>query len=375
MSLVLKSPTGKLLASCRSIESICSVLTGATDKKNRNFTLINYFSQDGSSKRLTTSNVKRAIIVIHGLGRDPGTYMSHMLSALSQVPSGTGPTSTNTQIIAPYFPNGDDKNYGYPWNTSAPAGGYGSYTDALVWQGSGWASGQNNQYPRLQIATSSYDVLDQIVKYFGNSTLYPNLNQIVIAGHSLGAQMTQRYAAVGNSLAASLPSKLRVTYWVGNPNSFLWLNSSRPLDTSSCSTYDDWREGLSNYDPTYGAALVAQGDAAVLANYNSRSIAYARGLNDFGDDSSTCAPYTTGQNRGERFFNFIEWFPPACASASDSACDTIDYMNSGHDAGAMVSLLVQDCFETQTNHQIVRIYSWSNEDIHRQFQWRSVPCD
>ncbi|RDW89749.1 hypothetical protein BP6252_01781 [Coleophoma cylindrospora] len=306
-----------------------------TDKKNRNFTLINYFSNDGNGNRLTTSNVKRAVVVLHGLGRDPGTYMSNMLSALSQVPSGTGPTFKNTQIIAPYFPNGDDKNYGYPWNTSAPAGGYGSYSDALVWQGSGWASGENNQYPRLQIATSSYDVLDQIIKYFGNSTRYPNLNQVVVAGHSLGAQMTQRYAAVGNSLASSLPSKLRVTYWVGNPNSFVWLNSSRPIDTSSCSTYDDWRDGLSNYDPTYGATLVAKGDAAVLANYNSRSIAYARGLQDLGDDSSGCEPGTTGVNRNERFFNFINWFPPQCASASDAACDTIDYINTGHDAGAM----------------------------------------
>ncbi|RDW69904.1 hypothetical protein BP5796_08301 [Coleophoma crateriformis] len=306
-----------------------------TDKKNRNFTLINYFSNDGNGNRLATGNVKRAVVVLHGLGRDPGTYMSNMLSALSQVPSGTGPTFKNTQIIAPYFPNGDDKNYGYPWNTSAPAGGYGSYSDALVWQGSGWASGENNQYPRLQIATSSYDVLDQIIKYFGNSTRYPNLNQVVVAGHSLGAQMTQRYAAVGNSLTSSLPSKLRVTYWVGNPNSFVWLNSSRPIDTSSCSTYDDWRDGLSNYSPTYGATLVAKGNAAVLANYNSRSIIYARGLQDLGDDSSGCEPGTTGVNRNERFFNFINWFPPQCASASDSACDTIDYINSGHDAGAM----------------------------------------
>lgn len=306
-----------------------------TDKKNRQFTLTNYFSQDGHGNRLTTSNVKRAVVVIHGLNRDPQTYMSNMLSALSRVPSGSGPTTANTQIIAPYFPNGDDKNIGYPWNSSAPAGGYGSTSNALVWKASGWASGENNQYPRLQIATSSYDVLDAIIKYFANRDMYPNLNQIVIAGHSLGAQMTQRYAAVGNQL--SLPSSLRLTYWIGNPNSFVWLDSSRPLDTSTCPGYDDWRDGLSNYDQTYGSSLVASGAGAVLANYNSRSIAYARGLQDFGDDSSDCSPFTTGQNRGERFFNFIKAFPPTCAGPSDSACDTIDYVVSGHDAGVMFS--------------------------------------
>lgn len=230
------------------------------DKKGRNMTLTNYFSLDGNGKRLTTSSVKRAVVIIHGLQRDPGTYMANILSALSQVPSGAGPSMSNTQIIAPYFANGDDKNYGFPWNASAPSGNR-SYTNALVWQGGGWIGGENNQYPSGQIATSSYDCLDQILVWFANQTMYPNLRQVVIAGHSAGAQTTQRYAAVGKDLVASQnitqgPDKFRVTFWVANPNSLLWLNTSRPLDTSSCSTYDNWRNGLSNYTPTYGSTLV-----------------------------------------------------------------------------------------------------------------------
>jgi len=230
------------------------------DKKGRNMTLTNYFSQNENGQRLKTSDVKRAVVIIHGLQRDPGTYMANILTAFSQLPAGGGPTRSNTQIIAPYFPNGNDKNIGYPWNASAPASNR-SYTNALVWQGGNWIGGDNNQYPSGQIATSSYDVLDSIIVWFANQNVYPNLRQVVIAGHSAGAQTTQRYAAVGKDLVASGnitqgPDKFRVTYWVANPNSLLWFNTSRPLDSSSCVGYDDWRDGLSNFTQTYGSTLV-----------------------------------------------------------------------------------------------------------------------
>ena len=154
----------------------------------------------------------------------------------------------------------------------------------------------------------------------------PNINQIVIGGHSLGAQAVQRYAEVGNVLNQKTP----VSYWVANPNSFAWLSATRPLATVQCSTYDYWRDGLSNFNATYGALLVnnasASGRAAVQARYKSRQIAYARGTLDFGDDSTTCAPYTTGVNRNERFFWFINQFPVSCTSG---ACSTVDYVYSG----------------------------------------------
>jgi hypothetical protein len=69
-----------------------------------------------------------------------------------------------------------------------------------VWSGSNWASGAANQYPWNHASISSYTVLDEIIKYYNNAALYPNLKHIVIAGHSLGGQTVHRYAAVGNQL-------------------------------------------------------------------------------------------------------------------------------------------------------------------------------
>jgi hypothetical protein len=117
-----------------------------------------------------------------------------------------------------------------------------------------------------------------------------------------------------------------MTYWAGNPDSFAWLNSSRPIWPSTCTMYDDWRYGLSNYGNDYASGLVAAGPAAVEANFRTRRFVFARGLQDFGQDSSTCAPISQGANRGTRFFNFLSYFPPRSPQL-------VDYFpNVGHDA-------------------------------------------
>ena len=131
-----------------------------------------------------------------------------------------------------------------------------------------------------------------------------------------------------------------MSYWIANPNSYAWLSTDRPLSTASCSIYDVYREGYTNftlYPMTYGVSLVKSGRANILTNYQSKQIAYGRGTQDLGDDSSTCAPFTTGANRNERFFNFIEAFPPSCPDLTGTNCDTVDFINAGHDAGAMMA--------------------------------------
>lgn len=301
-----------------------------------NLTLINYINHGRDGKRLVPANIKRAVVIIHGLNRDPGTYMSNMLSALSQVDDADINTDS-VAIVAPYFTNGNDKDTGgYPWIDGLPPG-QGSYTSALVWKGSQWSAGGNAQYPyKFKGTISSYTCLDQIVQYFDDKAVFPNLNQIVVAGHSLGGQTVQRYAAIGKQLGTTSP----VSYWVGNPNSYVWLSTDRPLSTASCSTYDDYREGYTDfvsYPMTYATDLVASGRAQILANFNSKAINYARGTLDLGDSSSSCAPGTTGANRNERFFNFIKAFPVSCPDPSGRNCDTVDFVASGHDGGAMMA--------------------------------------
>ena len=78
----------------------------SNSKKSANLTLINYMSYGSNGKRLVGSKVQRAVIIIHGLNRDPGTYESNMLSALAQVKGDPNINKDSVAVMAPYFPNG-----------------------------------------------------------------------------------------------------------------------------------------------------------------------------------------------------------------------------------------------------------------------------
>ncbi|KAF2233729.1 WSC-domain-containing protein [Viridothelium virens] len=294
---------------------------------DNNLTLINYYSHGTNGQRIVESNIQRAIIVIHGLLRDPWNYANDTLNALEKV---TDPNinQDSVAVIAPYFTSGDDKGYAYPWSSTQ-----GSTTNALVWKGSQWSAGANNQYPRASTDTSSFTVLDTLIQYFDDATLFPNLKQITIVGHSMGGQMAQRYAVLSTQ-----QSNTPVTHWVGNPDSYAWLSTDRPLSTADCPTYDNYRSGYSDftdYPMTYGADLVAQGRDVLLSNYQSKQIAYGRATLDHGDDSDDCAPYSTGEDRNERFFYYIKAFGPSCDDPSGTNCDTVDYIPVTHDNGQM----------------------------------------
>jgi hypothetical protein len=76
-------------------------------------------------------------------------------------------------------------------------------TNVLGWPGLYWFSGIKNTLPANQTTVSSYEALDQVIKWFANPANFPNMKQIVVAGHSAGAQMCQRYAVIGKPLGLS----------------------------------------------------------------------------------------------------------------------------------------------------------------------------
>lgn len=178
------------------------------------------------------------------------------------------------------------------------------------------------------------------MQYYGNKATFPNINHIVVSGHSMGAQMLHRYAAVGKT-RTQLGVQVPISYYLGNPSSSTWFINDRPLSTAKCTgTYNDWREGLAKYTAygtahstnlTYNTALLAAGSDAVLANWRSKTVAHGRGIRDRGDYSEgLCAPYTTGKDRHERFFKFAEYWPPVCPNPAAEGCHTIDFVNTTH---------------------------------------------
>ncbi|KAF9015825.1 hypothetical protein BDZ89DRAFT_1141878 [Hymenopellis radicata] len=296
------------------------------DSSGHRTTLINHFSFPGGARQNKTM-VQRAVIILHGANRDSNDYFTNIYDAVKAATAVDPTVNENTvAIMAPCFTNQADAGRGYPTRNGV------SNTSILAWQGTGWYEGYTNIYPAAQKSVSSFDAMDQILQYFDDILQYPNMKQIVVAGHSMGAQMVLRYAAVGKVLLLRTP----VVYWSGNPSSFVWLNNNRPVSTgqaAGCTTGDEWSTGVGNYTVDYEAAFVRSlGAAGVKARYDARNIAYGRGLNDHGDYSEgKCGPYTEGADRGERFYNFMRQFPP-------NSGDTVDYYAGvGHDAERMTA--------------------------------------
>lgn len=65
-------------------------------------------------------------------------------------------------------------------------------------------------------------------------------------------------------------------------------------------------------------------------------VAHGRGTQDRGDYSEgMCAPYTTGKDRHERFFKFLEKFPPSCTTPTAENCHTVDFVATTHNGRVM----------------------------------------
>jgi pimeloyl-ACP methyl ester carboxylesterase len=180
-------------------------------------------------------NITRALIVVHGAGRDADNYFRTGLAA-TFLAGGLD----NTMVISPRFAS----NNGNCRDTLA--------ANEVSWPCSGhsWRSGgvANND-----AKLTSYDFMDAVVRALTRKENFPNLKSIVISGHSAGGQFATRYG-MANQIhdSAGVP----ITYVVSNPSSYSYLDPERPGgannelrpfgDARNCTTYDNWPYGLKN---------------------------------------------------------------------------------------------------------------------------------
>src|ERR1700676_2532419 len=93
---------------------------------------------------------------------------------------------------------------------------------------------------------SSFEALDAILARLADRRLFPNLNQVVVAGHSGGAQVVQRYAIAGKGELALTSQGIGVRYVVANPSSYAYFNGERPEPSiaANCPDYNHWKYGM-----------------------------------------------------------------------------------------------------------------------------------
>lgn len=235
------------------------------------------------------SKVKRVIIGQPGKPRDAWKYSNLFRNSLNCAVANTSMAVqwNDVLVTAPIWLDMNDHN-----------AGAGSPTD-LYFSNGGWNQGSKAQGPGSADA-SSFDVLDSLVQRFANQSQFPALTSIIVAGHSLGGSISQRYAMLRNN---DTSTEALVSYWVGNPGAYVWPSSQRPVtpsNTSCASEVDDWSYGVAGGLPAYVKGKPAPD--TIYARYRTRKIQYALGLADNGPGDTHCeAQYqgTSHLNRGE----------------------------------------------------------------------------
>ena len=178
--------------------------------------------------------------------------------------------------------------------------------EVVRWMGNDWMAGEASTGPG-QI--SSYGALDQIIKHLGNHKLFPALKEIVVAGHSGGGQVVQRFALTGHDHPLLNSEGIRLRYVVANPSSYAYFSPQRPVtfDIANCPGFNDWKYGMQNL-PDYVGGRGAQ---QLEQDYVSRDITYLLGQQDTDPNhpalDKSCEAETQGAYRLMRGHNYFDY--------------------------------------------------------------------
>ncbi len=243
--------------------------------------------------------ITRAVILLHGKGRDVDGYYRGLQRSAHEA----GAAAAGSILIAPQFLNEDDvKAHGLP-------------REVVRWRTGAWEAGGPAVGP---VGISAYEVLDAFLLRLADRGLFPDLKDIVLAGHSGGGQAVQRYAVVGKAAAEIAAKGIHVRFVIANPSSYLYFSDERPGPHGfGCSGWDRWKYGTSGA-PEYVKLTKTYGWAEMEADYAKADVIYLMGDEDIDprqkDLDVSCAGEAEGPTRlarGQAYFAYLKARHPA----------------------------------------------------------------
>jgi hypothetical protein len=226
--------------------------------------------------------VERLVVVVHGNSRNADDYLRYVTDAAQEA----GAEDT-TLVLAPQFPTEDDVE---------DEDGDG----VAVWTSDGWKEGDDST---TSPALSSFAAVDAVIAEVAGEAAFPDLREVVVAGHSAGGQFVQRYAA-GTAIGDRIGPRVR--FVVANPSSYLWFTRSRPESArEACPGYDDYKYGTRELN----AHLAEVGPAGLRRRYTGHRVSLLLGEDDDDPGHSSldtrCEAQRQGASRLERGRNFF----------------------------------------------------------------------
>jgi pimeloyl-ACP methyl ester carboxylesterase len=254
-----------------------------------------------ASRPLTPDpGVRRRGVLNQGDRRRPGEYLEAMQDAAAAA------AADDTLVLAPHF------------RVSEELAEDERDSGAAYWSSSGWKEGgltRTSPFDRPW-RLSSYTAVDALIAAAVGTGLWPGITDVVLVGHSAGGQFVQRYAAgtrIEQSLAAA---RLRFSFVVANPSSYLYLTADRlsaatgefaeltPEQVAACPDVDRYKYGLHGRN----AYMSGSTKGSILRRYASRSIDYVVGELDTDPEDErfdrTCAATFQGATRYARTRTF-----------------------------------------------------------------------
>ncbi|MFB9268561.1 alpha/beta hydrolase [Bradyrhizobium erythrophlei] len=262
--------------------------------------------------------ITRAILVLHGVLRDADNYFE----SARRAQAAAGEVGRSALMIAPQFLIESDVDA-----FKLPA-------DTLRWSLYGWQGGEPAIGPG---PASSFDALDAILARLGDRRLLPNLKQVVVFGHSGGAQVVQRYAIAAKGDQVLLREGIDVRYVIANPSSYAYFSADRPEPAiaAHCDGFNRWKFGMEDRPP-YLAAPTA---AALEQAYVARRVIYLLGTLDTDPNhpalDKSCMAEAEGPYRYARGHAYV-----AAMQARDNGTpnhSVWDVPGVGHQGGKMLT--------------------------------------
>jgi len=277
--------------------------------------------------------VEHAVVMVHGDGRSGRNAIETVTDAAALAGEG----GLAWLFVAPQFLlEGDVEFHVLP-------------DDYLFWSDLGWKQGNLSldtaEHPR-PVRVSSFAVLDSLLVRMAEQS--PNLQSIVVAGHSAGGQFVQRFAA--GSLAQPILEScgIEVSYVVANPSSYLYWNAERvvpgtrnefevppPETITACPGYDDYKYGLLGRN----AYMSARSDSLLRAQYRDRLVTVLLGELDTDPNHSSldtsCPAALEGAFRRERGIIYHAYLGHFFGATAGETHRTISVPGVAHDSHDM----------------------------------------